>query len=122
MKLKLVLLFFCLLPLLSLAQKKVTLSGYIRDAESGESLIGATIYIKELKIAEQSNAYGFYSISVPAGKYTVLFAYVGYGSRLDTLALIESKVFNAELHNKSQLNEIQVSSARKDENIKKLFF
>ena len=31
----------------SLAQKKVTLSGYIRDAESGESLIGATVYIKE---------------------------------------------------------------------------
>ena len=51
-------LIFLLLPLLTLAQKKVTLSGYVKDSESGETIIGATLFIKELKIGAQTNSYG----------------------------------------------------------------
>jgi len=106
------------MPFELLAQKKVTLSGYIRDAESGESLIGATVFIKEAKVAGQTNAYGFYSLTVPAGSYTVVFAYVGYGTMIDSMALVESRTFNAELHNKTVLQEIEITAARKDANVK----
>jgi len=112
------LLLLLTIPFASFAQKKVTLSGYMKDAESGESLIGATVFIKEAKVSEQTNAYGFYSLTVPAGKYVVVFAYVGYGTMIDTMALIESRSFNAELHNKSILKEVEITAARKDENVK----
>jgi len=115
---KIVFLLLLLLPLSVIAQKKVTLSGYIRDAESGESLIGATVFIKEIQKAEQTNAYGFYSISVPPGRYTLVFAYVGYATLIDSVPLTDSRTFNAELHNRSQLQEVQITSARKDENVK----
>jgi hypothetical protein len=59
--------------------QKYTLSGYIRDAETGEELIGATISFKELPAAGAvTNAYGFYSITLPEGNYTALAQYIGY--------------------------------------------
>jgi hypothetical protein len=49
------------------AQTKNTLSGYLKDQSNGEALIGATLFIKELKTGAVTNVYGFYSITVPAG-------------------------------------------------------
>ncbi len=99
------------------AQKKVTLSGYMKDNASGEGLIGATVYIKEAGIGTQANTYGFYSISVPAGAYTVTFSYVGYVSKTETLNLIESRTLDAELQNNTTLKEVEVSAIRRDENV-----
>jgi hypothetical protein len=108
-------LFF--MPITLFAQK-VSLSGYIRDAETGESLIAATIYIKEADQGGQSNNYGFYSVSVPPGKYTVVCSYVGYTPLLQTIDLATSQTFNAELHSATLMKEVKVTSARKDENVK----
>ena len=100
------------------AQKKVTLSGYIRDARSGESLIAATVYVKELELGAQTNAYGFYSVSMPAGIYTVIYSYVGYGVHTETMQLIESRTFNAELRSEVVMEEVEVkASVRTDENV-----
>ena len=55
-----------------------TISGYIRDDQSGEDLIGATIYCKELKKGAVTNAYGFYSLTLPAGTYNVEISFIGY--------------------------------------------
>ena len=106
------------LPLLATAQKKVTLSGYLRDAETGESLLGATILVKEANQATQTNNYGFYSISVPAGPYTVLYSYVSFATRIEKLDLIESKSLNIELQHQSAIKEVEITSTRKDENVK----
>ncbi len=57
-------LFILFIPTILFAQK-VTLSGYLRDSATGESLISATIYIKEADQGGVSNNYGFYSVSVP---------------------------------------------------------
>ncbi|MBS1689793.1 MAG: TonB-dependent receptor, partial [Bacteroidetes bacterium] len=112
------LLCILLLPVIAIAQKKVSLSGYIRDAASGESLIGATVYIVEAQQGATANGYGFYSVSVPAGKYTVKYSYVGYGTRTESMELIENQSFNAELNNTSALKEVEVTTTRKDENVK----
>ncbi len=101
----------------ALAQKK-TLSGYMRDAESSESLVAATVYIKEAGIAATTNNYGFYSISVPPGKYTVIYSYVGYATMALTMDLTESVSYTAEMQNKTTMKEVEVTTQRKDENVK----
>ena len=59
--------FFFLVSTQLYAQEKFTLNGYVRDAESGESLIGATIYINQISAGTITNPYGFYSITLDEG-------------------------------------------------------
>lgn len=100
------------------AQNKVTLSGYIKDAKSGESMIAANIYIKELQIGAQTNTYGFYSITVPAGSYTIIYSYVGYATMTETVSMIDNVKKNVELKSETTMKEVEVTSRRQDENIK----
>ena len=61
---------------------KRTISGHIRDAETGETLIGATVMVQELTgVGAVSNEYGFYSLSLPAGNYHLHYSFVGYQSQ-----------------------------------------
>jgi len=106
------------MPVIAFAQQRVTLSGYVRDASSSESLIAATVYIKELGIGTLTNNYGFYSVTMPAGSYTVAFSYVGYATLEAPLAMIESKTFNADLQGRSEIREVVITAERKDENVK----
>lgn len=74
-------LLFCLLTFQSYAQNRFTLSGYVKDSLSGETLIGATIVINLKGRGVNSNQYGFYSITLPEGNYTITCTYIGYHSR-----------------------------------------
>lgn len=109
---------FLLLPFSLLAQSKVTLSGYLRDARNGEALIGASVFVQELNTGATSNPYGFYSISVPAGKYKVAFSYVGYTKTVRELDLTTSQQLNIELLDTSSELEEVVVSANRDANVK----
>ena len=53
-------------------------SGYVRDAATGEELIGANVAILETGSGTITNAYGYYSLSLPPGFYTLVCSYVGY--------------------------------------------
>ena len=68
------------LPFTLLAQDKFTISGYIYEASSGESLIGATIAVPSLKKGTYSNEYGFYSLTLPANadSLELVFSFSGY--------------------------------------------
>ncbi|MDR3695081.1 TonB-dependent receptor [Mucilaginibacter sp.] len=93
------------------AQKKFTISGTIDDASTGEKLIGATVKIKELpQDGTITNSYGFYSISVPAGNYTLLYTYIGYSTVEQLVTLNQSRIYNISLHSKSELNEVVIRS------------
>lgn len=59
-------------------QEKFTVSGHVYDAENGEVLIGATFQVVGQKIGGMTNAYGFYSVTLPAGSYTFRYSYIGY--------------------------------------------
>ncbi len=90
----------------------------MRDAASGEALIAANIYIKELSLGVQTNNYGFYSVSMPQGAYTVLYSYVGYSPLAESFQMIESRVYNAQMQNETTIKEVEVkASTRKDENV-----
>jgi hypothetical protein len=65
----------------------VTLSGYIKEEVSGEMLIGATIYIDSLQQGAVSNAYGFYSITIPKGEYTLSCSFIGFEKQVKSLKL-----------------------------------
>ncbi|MCK5538291.1 MAG: TonB-dependent receptor, partial [Bacteroidales bacterium] len=58
--------------------QKYTISGYVKDHSTGEDMIGANVYIKEISKGTVSNQYGFYSITVPKGEYIITVSYIGY--------------------------------------------
>ena len=60
--------------------KPFVVSGYVRDEQTGEALINATITVTNPPVNVQSNAYGFYSMSLPAGDYELLVTYAGYST------------------------------------------
>lgn len=108
---------FILIPV-ALHAQKVSISGYMRDSASGESLISGTIYVKEIGVGAQTNAYGFYSVSVPPGSYTVIFSYVGYATITKSMELIASRTYNVEMQSQLTMKEVEVVAGRKDANVK----
>src|SRR5438876_274990 len=70
--------FFVLASFFSYAQKKFTVDGYVRDIANGEAMIGATVYVQELKTGTITNEYGFYSVTIPAANYVLKFNYLSY--------------------------------------------
>lgn len=95
------------------AQEKYTISGYIRDANSKEVLIGSTVYLSELQNGSASNTYGFYSVTAPEGKYKVLFSYLGYEPQLKEIVLNQDIDLNILLTEQStEIGEIVVTDSR----------
>lgn len=101
----------------SLAQQKSTISGYLTDAKSGEALIGAKVYIPSLKVGAETNTYGFYSLTVEKGTYTIEFRFSGMTNYSKEFDLSQDVSFNYEMGStEKQLQEVVVS-AKKGENI-----
>ena len=101
------------------AQTKATLSGFIKDAKTGETLIGAIVSIPETKNGCSTNLYGFYSLSLAKGSYKVMISYLGYKTQISGVELTANQVLNIELEEAvSQLEEVVVTSKRVDENVK----
>jgi len=87
---------------MKVAEKKpesstATLSGTITDSKTGEALIGTTLFIKELQAGTSANAFGFYSLTVPKGRYEVTCSFVGYESVTSTIDLASSINHNITL-------------------------
>ncbi|MFT3795500.1 MAG: TonB-dependent receptor [Flavobacterium sp.] len=94
-------------------KQKFTLSGTISDKAGNETLIGVNISIKELKAGVMTNEYGFYSISLPEGTYTLQVSYIGYNTLEQTIELNENIRKNVQLESESQqLVEVVIQSNR----------
>ncbi|MEY2596269.1 MAG: hypothetical protein RI965_1541 [Bacteroidota bacterium] len=101
------------------AQEKFTISGYIRDSLSRETLIGSTIQIKELSRGVSSNQYGYFAITLPKGDYLLVASFVGYYPLEKKIKLDGDLVIDFPLMSKSSLSqEIVISSKKRDANIK----
>jgi outer membrane receptor for ferrienterochelin and colicin len=90
-------------------KRKFTISGYLRDADSGEPLIGANIYEPGLNQGTSSNAYGFYSLTLQEGAVNILFSYLGYERESRQFRLDANKVLEVELTPSLTLQEIVVT-------------
>jgi hypothetical protein len=105
-----------LLPGLIISQEDFTISGYIRDNESGETLIGANIYQQDNPVnGTTSNTYGFYSITLPEGDYRITFSYLGYQSKIETVSLRSNVSLNVNLSAGVEMKEVVVTAKAEEE-------
>lgn len=122
MKQKLLVLVVCLFVLISArAQSRYTVSGTIRNAVTGETLIGATVKIQnaERRTATATNAYGFYSLTNTAGEYDLIVSYTGYKTSVQKISLNASIKLDINLTEGTELTEVVVrGNQRKDENVR----
>ncbi len=101
------------------SKKRYTLSGYIRDISSGETLIGATISIKSNVKGVSSNQYGFYSITLEEGKYNLAATFIGYKTKLIAIDLNKDSLLNIEMETGVALSqEVVVTAKKRDNNVK----
>ncbi len=109
-----------LFSLSNIAQEKFTISGSVKDNTNGEDLIGVNVLIKELPgVGSATNVYGYYSLTVPAGNYTLIYKYVGYNTIDENIEVSKDIVINKELIPESaELMEVKVTAVKDDENIK----
>jgi hypothetical protein len=108
-----------LLSVHSFAQDKQTISGTVKDKFTGELLIGASIKIDDLKGGTVTNSYGFFSITLPNGKYNLIVTYVGFNGSKQTVDLSKNNELLIELTPISALEEVVVTNKKKNDNVTK---
>lgn len=116
---RIILLFALLsLPFATMAQD-FTLSGYLKDAKSGEALIGASIFIPGHNTGTVANAFGYYSLTLPkSDSLRVIYSYVGYIPQVKILNFTQSLRVEIQLEpSEDFLNEIVISADRADKNV-----
>ena len=98
---------------------KFTFNGYVKDSHTGEVLIGATITVKELpQTGTATNAYGFYSLTIPEGTYTISAHFMGYEPLSFQVTLKQNVKQNFNLVEKSvEQKEVIITGERKDDNV-----
>ena len=109
MKIKLTLAFSVLVQFMASAQK-FTISGYLTDEISGESLIGATIYNTKTKSGTTTNIYGFYSLTLPKDSVSLVYSLVGYWPARMNFMLNENKNFNTKLGTNTTLKTVEITA------------
>lgn len=102
------------------AQTKYTISGIVKDAKTGEELIGATVRLKDsASIGAMTNTYGFYSLTIPAGKKILSVAYIGYNEYETELTNPVNQTVNVSLQPTSrELKEVEIKARKSDDNIR----
>ena len=99
---------------------RYSVSGHIKDASSGEELIGAAVIVEELGKGTVTNVYGFYSISLTPGLYQLKYSYIGYEQQFMAINLNGDQVMNIELVEKIQeLEEVTISAEGPRAHVKK---
>ncbi|CAN5192043.1 TonB-dependent receptor [soil metagenome] len=108
-----------LMPFISNAQAKYTISGYVKDGGNGESLFSATILVKETGLGTTTNEYGFYSITLPAGEYNLVVSYLGFQSKEMKADLTKgNQRLNVELGSSAITTDVvEITGKRRDANV-----
>jgi len=88
-----------------------TISGYVTDSLSSESLIGATVYDKTNMTAASTNRAGFYSLTLPEGRVELVYSYMGYRTQVFHFQLYRDTVINLNLAEGHHLQEAIVTAA-----------
>ncbi len=112
------LLFAFLIAALGLhAQQTFTVSGYVNDSTSGESLIGASIFIKEIQKGVSTNTYGYYSVTLAEGSYTFITRYIGYAQEDRVIDLRADVKMNIDLKpTVTEIKQVEVVKEKRKSN------
>ena len=122
MKKSFLLFCFWLVALGLVAQQKGLVSGVVRDAESGETLIGVAVYEPNLKKGVTTNEKGKYEIELPIGDHHLQFSYVGFQTYETSVTVGQKpKTLNVKLQPEvTKLSEVQVTSQKPDRNVSEM--
>lgn len=111
---------FCLFSVAASAQK-FTVSGSIKDSTNGEDLYGASVKVKEFQnVGAFANAYGFYSLTLEAGSYTLIFRATGFDSKEVRIDLKEDMTVDVEMNipkDVQEIGEVVVNAEKENDNI-----
>ncbi len=100
-------------------QTDYTISGHIRDAQTGETLIGASIRLKDNpSIGTRTNNYGFYSLTLPAGNHLLAFSHVGYEAEETAVELVADRRIDMELRSGELLDEVVITRSGSRDNVR----
>jgi hypothetical protein len=111
------LLILFIIPLITFAQNKFTLSGYVKEKGSLEQLIGVNVIVKGKSIGTSTNTYGFYSLTLPQNdSLTMIFSMVGFEQQEKLLCLTKNIDLTVELSNLS-MEELHVSAKRQSDRV-----
>src|SRR5665811_1820089 len=99
--------------------KSATISGFVRDAKNGETLTGAVIYPKENPaIGITTNSYGYFSLTLPTGKYTLVVQFMGYKTKTVPLDLKENVKMTLDMDEESiAIKEITIVGEKNNINV-----
>ena len=112
-----VLLLLLIFPSVLFAQK-VVVGGHVRDAASGEVLIGANVAILETGAGTVTNTYGYYALRLDPGFYTLVYSYMGYDTQRQAIRLGEDMEINISLQEGAkELQEVTVTAEAGNVNI-----
>ncbi len=96
---------------------KFTINGTLKNATTGETLLGASILIKNEKQGVISNEYGYYSITLPQKEYTLQFSHIGFDPFEMQIHLTEDQNLDIELYPVvNTLDEIVIISSKNSNN------
>ena len=97
------------------SQNNFTFSGYVLDSQTNELVIGASVIIDELNIGTITNSYGFFSITVKEGDYSVKTQNLGYKDDLQIISLNKNIILNIYLTEEVEsLDEVIVMENTED--------
>lgn len=109
-----ILLFLLLLTyIISYAQKKHTISGYLKDEKTSENLISASVYNNTDQKGTSTNSYGFYSITLPEGRVELIYSHIGYSVQVISFDLTKDTVININLVSENMLEDVVVTASSK---------
>lgn len=105
-----------------LCPAKGTVSGVVKDGESGETMVGVSIYAEQLKTGTTTNEKGYYELSLPFGKHILQVSCIGYDTEIKTID-ISNKPLKLNFSLKTDittLSEVQITGEKKDRNVSEM--
>jgi hypothetical protein len=97
------------------AQQKFTISGYVKDSATGETLIGSNVYnASNSAQGTTTNTYGFYSLTLDAGKHKIIVSYLGYEDQIYEVELTKNLTLNTSLSEGLIIDEIVITANKDD--------
>lgn len=106
---------FCI-PFFAGAQSpKFTISGTVEDGATGEKLIGASVYNGKTLQGTVTNAFGFYSLTLPADSVQLVVKYLGYKPVVMNMKLEKNETVNLKLSLQNELGTVEVVSQQRIE-------
>ncbi|QKJ32038.1 TonB-dependent receptor [Mucilaginibacter mali] len=88
-----------------------TMAGYVRNAKTGEPIIGASMFVADTKAGVATDGFGFYSLTLPKGPHTIIIKALGNRDTRRQIILYGDGKLNIELQEQIQaLREVKISA------------